>query len=139
MSLVRLIYVSKITNQFAMSSLEDILQVARKNNEKNNITGMLCFNRNFFLQSIEGTRDSVNATYNKILNDERHHNAIILEYSEISARDFADWSMGYVPSSSLTAPLNLQFSGTTEFDPYSLSGQSAYQFLLKLKGTLPNI
>ncbi|WP_415901144.1 hypothetical protein [Neptuniibacter sp. QD48_11] len=63
----------------------------------------------------------------------------MLDYKEISTREFCEWSMGYIPESSLTAPINLKFSGTPEFDPYKMSGESAFQMLLALRESVPSL
>ncbi|MFT6790267.1 MAG: hypothetical protein ACJAVX_003668 [Pseudoalteromonas rhizosphaerae] len=139
MFLTRLIYASTITEHFNPSSLEEIIEKAALNNEKNNVTGMLCFNRKYFLQCIEGSRTDVNKTYNKILNDKRHTEIILLDYREINAREFSNWSMGYVPTSRLSAQINLKFSGSSEFSPYKISGASAYMMMLELKNSLPTV
>ena len=137
MFLTRLIYVSTISENTAQAPLDDILKVARDKNTKNNLTGMLCFTRKYFLQCLEGSRTKVNETYNKILKDNRHDNLIILDYSEIKEREFSDWSMGYVPSSNMAATINLMFSGSKEFNPYDLPGNSAHLMMLELKKVLP--
>ncbi|CAM4279749.1 BLUF domain-containing protein [Pseudoalteromonas ostreae] len=139
MFLTRIIYASTITEHFNPSSLEEIIEKAVLNNKKNNVTGMLCFNRNYFLQCIEGSRTNVNKTYNKILNDKRHTEIILLDYSEINAREFSNWSMGYVPTSRLSAQINLKFSGSSEFSPYKISAESAYMMMLELKNSLPTV
>ncbi|GLS92092.1 hypothetical protein GCM10007916_31620 [Psychromonas marina] len=133
MFLTRLIYVSTITDKFGTTSLEDILKVGRVNNTKNGITGMLCFKDEYFIQCLEGSRDAINQTYNKILTDERHSNVVMLEYTPIDVRDFNDWCMGYIPTSQFTDPLILKFSTSLPFNPYQLSGIGAHQLLLEFK------
>ena len=54
------------------------------------------------------------------------------------AVNLGDWSMGDIPQSHLTALLNLQFSGSDQFSPYDMSGESAYLMLLELKQNLPS-
>ncbi|BFM17453.1 BLUF domain-containing protein [Maricurvus nonylphenolicus] len=139
MFLTRLVYTSSVTDNFSPNDIENILEIARKNNQANNVTGMLCFNRKFFLQCLEGSRSKVNETYHSILNDNRHQRIIMLDYKEISARNFSEWSMGYMPESSLTSPVNIKFSGTPEFNPYEMSGESAHLMMLALKETIPSI
>lgn len=63
----------------------------------------------------------------------------MLDYKEIITREFDQWKMGYMPESSLTAPLNLKFSGTPEFEPYDKSGESAHQLMLQLRDTVPTV
>lgn len=132
MHLVRLIYASTVTEGFGADDIANILEAAKKHNTGNNVTGILCFTRKIFLQCLEGSRDQVNQTYHKILNDPRHKNVVILDYQEIVERQFASWSMGYIPETSITAPINLKYSGTPEFNPYEMSGESVNRLILKL-------
>ncbi|AXV64002.1 MULTISPECIES: BLUF domain-containing protein [Pseudoalteromonas] len=138
MYLVRLIYTSEVCEGFGPSDIEDIIEKAQKNNHASNVTGLLCFNSSHFLQCLEGSRQAVNATYHKILNDNRHRNIIMLNYCEIYEREFENWSMGYIPYSKITTPLNLKYSGTSEFDPLAMSGGSAHKLMMALRDTLVN-
>ncbi|WP_413401096.1 BLUF domain-containing protein [Pseudoalteromonas sp. KJ71-7] len=133
MFLVRLIYASKISSDFGPEDIENILQSARTYNVKTNVTGMLCFSNDYFLQCLEGSRTAVNNTYQQILNDKRHHNVIMLNYTQLPEREFEKWSMGYVPQSKLTESLNLKFSGSIDFNPFKMSGESAHLLMLTLK------
>ncbi|OIQ26511.1 BLUF domain-containing protein [uncultured Vibrio sp.] len=139
MFLTRLIYASTITEALADAPVDSILESARSNNELNDVTGILYFNRKYFLQCLEGSRTAVNKTYQTILQDNRHSDIVILGYEEISEREFSDWKMGYIPSSSASKPLNIKFSGSSDFVPYQMSGESAYKMMLELKGSLPTI
>ncbi|NVD06897.1 BLUF domain-containing protein [Vibrio sp. JPW-9-11-11] len=139
MFLTRLVYASTIEQGFDLSTVEEIIGSAREHNQALDVTGMLCFDRNFFLQCLEGSRTNVNLIYQRILSDKRHTKIVMLDYREINSRDFSQWSMGYSPSSSLTAPLYLRYSGSKAFNPYLMSGESAYQLLLELKHSLPSI
>ena len=137
MYLVRLVYTSTISDDFTDEDIERLMTSARKHNTKNGVTGLLCFNRNLFLQCLEGSRTAVNGSYHRILNDPRHRNVIMLDYKEIIEREFDKWSMGYVPESSLTVPVNLRYSGNSVFGPYEMSGESAHRMLLSLKDSVP--
>lgn len=137
MFLVRLVYTSTISDEFLPEDIENILLSARKNNQSLDATGLLCFSSNYFLQCLEGSRTNVNKIYHQILNDPRHKHIIMLDYREIYEREFSQWAMGYVPDSSLTAPVNLKYSGNREFDPYKMTGPSAHQLLMALSKTIP--
>lgn len=139
MFLTRLVYASSKSDSFNHEDIQQILAAARKVNVANNVTGMLCFNRKFFLQCLEGGRTQVNETYRNILNDPRHNKIVLLDYKEITVREFHRWSMGYLPESSLTSPINLKYSGSPEFDPYKMSGESAHQMMLELRDAVPDI
>jgi hypothetical protein len=136
MFLSRILYASTATDQFKPKDIEDILNKARQENSKLDITGMLCFSSNFFMQCIEASRANVNKLYHKVLNDKRHSNIILLNYQEISERDFGNWSMSYIPDTSLTTSINLKFSENSIFDPYQMSGESAHKMMLELRDVL---
>ncbi|MGL0927342.1 hypothetical protein XM79_u0040 [Vibrio vulnificus] len=138
MPLTRLIYVSTLSKSCDSVALKDILHKSREHNITSKITGLLSHNEKYFMQCLEGSREEINRTYNDIVNDPRHSKVTIVYFEEIHSRQFGDWSMGDVPQSHLTSLLNLQFSGSDEFKPYDLTGQSAYLMLLELKQHLPS-
>lgn len=137
MYLVRLVYTSTVNHDLTQACIEEILQVARRNNAKNGITGLLCFNSKYFLQCLEGPRRLVNQTYEKILNDARHKELVILDYKEIACREFTDWAMGYVPISHINSSLSLKYARSNEFSTHEISGESALKMLLEIKQTIP--
>lgn len=132
MFLVRLVYASTIVKGNTESDIGRILETAKQNNAAVDVTGVLLFNRNYFLQCLEGSRTRVNEIYHKILNDERHQNIILLDYREVAEREFSDWSMGYIPEVAMTTPINMRYSSGKQFDPYNLSGTSAHKLLIHL-------
>ncbi|WP_341663300.1 BLUF domain-containing protein [Vibrio sp.] len=132
MFLVRLVYTSAITEGVTESDIQNILDTARKNNTVLNVTGVLLFSKNCFLQCLEGSRDQVNKVYHKILNDNRHSDVVLLDYSEVCEREFADWSMGYIPEMAITKPITLKYSESSDFEPYKMPGSSAHKLLTSL-------
>ena len=139
MFLVRMVYCSKISEQFNATDIDHILESARRNNHKKHVTGLLCFNRKYFLQCLEGGRQSVNEIYRKILNDPRHEDVVMLNYSEITRREFENWNMAYLPEKKLTDEVNLKFSGNPNFDPFSMHGESTFELMLALSKTIPTV
>jgi len=139
MHLVRLVYASTISKEFKPNDMDSILQAARNHNHKNDVTGALCFNRNYFLQCLEGGREAVNLTYQMILKDPRHENIVLLGYQDITKRHFMSWSMGYVPEKMLTDDINLMFSDSRKFNPYTMSGESAHNMMLQLSEHIPMV
>jgi hypothetical protein len=134
MFLVQLVYASK-TNSLDEDMIKLILEAAQKKNKKNDITGILHFNSKFFLQCLEGGREVVSQTYREILNDQRHHSALLLMYKRIETRDFSQWNMTYVGEGKLNEKEFLKHSPTHDFDPYKLSGNSALNLLKSLSET----
>lgn len=137
MYLVSLVYASTTSDQFQSSDVESILASARSHNSARAISGLLCFSNKYFLQCLEGSRAEVNETYLKILNDSRHKNIELLGFREISKRQFAGWSMGYVPKSSLGQELILRYSGSADFAPHQMSAESAHSLLARVSLTSP--
>jgi hypothetical protein len=137
MILSRLIYASTRSDDMDSESIESILDIAHKENKKLNITGLLCFNQDYFLQAIEGERTRISSLFNKISLDNRHSNVVLLNFSEVSKREFDNWSMGYTPESNLTSSVLLKYSNDTEFKPYNMTGDSALEMMLSLRELVP--
>ena len=129
MFLVSLIYTSEMTGSM---DFMDILEVSRARNEKDSITGILLFCNNNVVQCLEGSREAVNKTYARIVQDKRHQNPLLVDYRILSTRLFSEWSMGYVPESSVTQPTLLKYSVSQDFEPRLLSGESCLRMLAEL-------
>jgi hypothetical protein len=133
--LVRMLYASRIAEGQATEVVDAILQQSRTNNPKLGITGVLCYDGNVFMQALEGGRNVVNALYNRIANDPRHRDVVILSYEEIHERCFAGWTMGLVSLKSVTPCLLLRYSERAELDPYNVSGTVSLELLKELIAT----
>lgn len=73
--------------------LADICQVAIENNLKLNITGVMLFHNNHFLQVLEGEQDALISTFDKIKSDTRHRNLEIIYDEKVNNRCFPNWRM----------------------------------------------
>lgn len=93
--LYELIYSSRANSNFKSSVLDDILTISRKNNTANNITGLLIFDGNTFCQILEGEKEALSMTYDKIKNDNRHIDHTLFHQGEIAQRNFSQWAMSY--------------------------------------------
>ena len=129
MFLVSLIYTSEMTGSM---DFMDILEVSRARNERDGITGVLLFCNNNVVQCLEGSREAVNKTYARIAQDKRHQNPLLVDYRMLATRLFSNWSMGYVPESSVTQPTLLKYSVSQDFEPRLLSGESCLRMLTEL-------
>ena len=91
------LYISEKTPLYKEETdLERILESSRKNNVQKNITGLLIKNGVFFIQVLEGKREDVLTTFNRISPDPRHMKVkTLLTYND-SVRIFPEWSMGIV-------------------------------------------
>jgi len=131
MSLVRLIYVSRMTEECDMTAIQDILKVSRRRNPAHCITGMLCYDPQFFMQCLEGPKDSVNALYCDIARDSRHTRVTLLEYRQIEERTFGDWSMAFVQASDLDSKMLRKYGSRGKFDPFTLSPEQARDLVIE--------
>ena len=91
----RIIYLSSGVKVFSDEEINSLLDISRKNNANNDITGLLLYADGNFLQIIEGEKEAIEMTYQKILNDSRHKNIILITNEPIKKRSFSDWKMGY--------------------------------------------
>lgn len=93
--MIRLLYISSATKPMTEDDLLNILKVARSNNAKKGITGMLLYIGESFIQVLEGEENEIDNLYKIIKKDPRHANCTILEKTPITERKFPDWSMGF--------------------------------------------
>lgn len=135
MHLVRLIYASEFKTDNSGSELKNIIENSKVKNKELNITGVLCADGDYYLQCIEGARDVINSLYGKIISDDRHKNVTLLQYEEITQRDFANWYMNMIVFNKTTKNLIFKYAVDTKFNPYQFSGQTAYKFLKELSDT----
>ncbi|MCB1801184.1 MAG: BLUF domain-containing protein [Gammaproteobacteria bacterium] len=94
-NLIHCIYASAATAEFTPKDLEELLSVARKNNEALGVTGMLLYEKGSFFQILEGAPEAVESLFEKISADKRHSRISKLILEPIEARSFANWSMGH--------------------------------------------
>lgn len=90
-----LIYVSAARHLMSDDELSAVLDTSRRHNASDGITGMLLYKDGSFMQLLEGEKTIVEATYNRISRDSRHHGLITLRQSDTEERSFADWSMAF--------------------------------------------
>ena len=73
-----------------------ILEVSRRNNERDGLTGALLRTRETFTQVLEGPAAPIEATFERICCDLRHRRVQLLEMIETDERAFDGWSMAYI-------------------------------------------
>ncbi|MEM6512486.1 MAG: BLUF domain-containing protein [Pseudomonadota bacterium] len=93
--LSHLIYVSVATQPMTSEMLDELVSVARRNNEKRRLTGMLLYKEQRFMQVLEGEDSVIGSLFDVIKLDSRHDKIDILRYEHIHYRSFPDWSMAF--------------------------------------------
>ncbi len=101
--MLELVYASGGRAPFSPQELTELLAKARTNNQALGVSGLLLYHRGSFLQVLEGEESVVNALYEKIAKDPRHHRCVIIKRGTTANRSFADWSMGFVEVSAALA------------------------------------
>jgi hypothetical protein len=107
MGLIQLTYVST-KNALQPGEIFRIQEQAQRNNARDDLTGVLVFNREYFLQCLEGEREPVTRAFTRIAADDRHRQVNLLSVEDIEQRSYPDWSMGLLDalSPSLRAVLD---------------------------------
>lgn len=96
MALVSLVYCSTIGECETEQDFAGILEASHKNNPALGITGILFFSNRYFVQCLEGHVFPVNKLYQRICQDHRNRDSVVLHYDTIDKRRFGAWDMGYV-------------------------------------------
>lgn len=91
------VYFSKIRPGENISSVADIIKVARAFNKSQQITGILVFDGLRFCQYIEGPNEPLQSLIKSISKDIRHSEFNPkLAFFDQKSRIFSQWSMAYV-------------------------------------------
>ncbi len=93
LSLSRLLYVSTASMQLDRAGFDAIRDTAIARNSQCGITGLLVFNGVNFMQLLEGPQDNVDAVFESIRRDPRHHGVVRLLAEPAEARACASWAM----------------------------------------------
>lgn len=133
--LVRLVYASKATFENSNSAqgieweIEQILSEARHNNATAEIGGVLFYDNGYFFQCLEGHRDAVVQTYQRVCADTRHKNPKVLLNGFTKRRLFENWSMKYLaPNENLQSFLAQH--DLTVFEPYDYDREMVGRILV---------
>lgn len=93
--MIQLCYISTARATVDEAAVRLLLAQSRRNNARVNVTGLLLFNGKRFLQILEGAPAQVEATYDRILTDDRHFALVKLSERQIAEREFGGWDMAY--------------------------------------------
>jgi hypothetical protein len=91
----QLVYISRAHENICYSDIDRILESARLHNRQNNLTGLLIFKDEHFLQIIEGEQSKVMETFGRIVKDRRGHHVRVLTESFGESRIFNRWPLAF--------------------------------------------
>ena len=100
-SLVRLTYVSTAAPSVDRHTVDQILQISRRNNLRNDVTGCLYYTGGYFAQVLEGRESIIERMRARLPADPRHLNVKFIDEQRATLRAFAEWSMGLIYDLSL--------------------------------------
>ena len=106
------------------AAVEDILKVSQHNNAKAEVTGALMFNAGCFGQVLEGRREDVASTFERIQRDTRHGDVSLLAFEPIGSRGFGGWSMGFVGARPEDKATFAHIGRSSGFDPSRADGDA---------------
>lgn len=126
------IYASVPTQPMGSYELIQLVEQAQRNNRRSDITGMLAYSGQWFLQVLEGGRATIDATFARIEVDRRHRDIHVIGVVESTQRRFATWSMGFAGLDAFNEDLILEHCGMRTLEPRQLAAPAALALLVAL-------
>jgi Sensors of blue-light using FAD len=114
-----------------IGELNAIMDASNRNNEKAGITGALMFDTLWFIQVLEGERETISETLLRIAADERHSKVTVIDARPIDDRLFGNWWMG-VASLPVESKIYTALGFGKRLDPRNLTGDQAVMLALDL-------
>jgi hypothetical protein len=114
------------------AEVDSILEASRRNNDAVGITGALLLNAGVFAQVLEGPLHAVEATFERIQQDERHGDVSLFALEPITSRSYTNWAMGFVGQSADNEKRFARVGINSGFDPAQLGGQKLHSILRDL-------
>lgn len=109
--------------------VDDIRSASTLNNIRCDITGLLVADNEFFVQVLEGERQSVSDTFLRIGQDYPHNSVAILSVTDNSERLFPAWSMAALSASEARSRLLAKYRKAAHFDPHQLHAAEALRLV----------
>lgn len=135
MPLLRLVYFSTnilVGGNAVAADLKQILKSSIRNNSAAGITGGLLFNRNYFVQVLEGELSDLLRIFTRITLDQRHQDVVLVEQKPTSRRVFGAWSMGFAGKTELFDKVLRRFSPSGKFDPREMTADQLAAFVFEM-------
>jgi hypothetical protein len=102
-----LIYCSLAAPGLDPGEIDKIVATAKQHNPHYDITGLLVYGSGIFFQWLEGPKDQVTRLMQRIAQDPRHSNVVVLcEEDELRERLFPNWDMELIEAAEISDVLN---------------------------------
>jgi hypothetical protein len=129
--LIRQIYVSRSLNRSELD-LGAILDWSRRVNGELDVTGVLLYLDEVYMQYLEGEESAVDALFASIRADSRHQTVVPLDKREIKHRAFPEWAMALLEWTPETKAIFYSFSPGAHLDLYAGDPETAAPLLRAL-------
>ena len=91
------VYCSRVSAGIDDAAVAKIIEISRRKNPEQGITGLLVFGSGIFFQWLEGPKDNVTELMARITTDNRHEQVVHLAAGdEVRERMFPNWDMELV-------------------------------------------
>jgi hypothetical protein len=101
--------------------LGNLVKQADKNNAPYGVSGCLIHVDDYFIQVMEGPREALSITYNRIAQDERHHEINLVHAGPAVTRQFTSPALAAFDIASDTNPVFSKYKVHPKFCPYQLA------------------
>ncbi|MBT5513522.1 MAG: BLUF domain-containing protein [Rhodospirillaceae bacterium] len=91
----QLLYISETTRTMSDADLRELLEVSWEKNLQHQITGLLLYAGDHFVQVIEGDEEEIRQLTCNIRADQRNSDFTMMFDRSIDCRAFAAWTMGF--------------------------------------------
>lgn len=132
MDIRQYLYFSLAARSFGEPELGEMLQEFRDANAKHDITGMLIYVGNYFIQHIEGPNAEIGQLAENIRNDDRLRDFTCLIDNRVSERIYPDWCMGFEMISEHAVqdmPGMVNLKTVADLDRFDLDQHAAWQIM----------
>ncbi len=95
MALSQIAYVSAAPGPLEPDEVAALLSQSRRNNVRDDVTGILLASRCGFVQVLEGPALALRALYERIEDDPRHRDIVMLHKGDVRLRAFPECAMAF--------------------------------------------
>ena len=117
----QLIYTCALDTTFSQADLDEIAKTSRAWSLDKGLTGITLWKDGSVLQVLEGEKETVTAIFEKILEDPRILDPLILIKRTSTRREFPNWSMGYKNAKPNTTAFDLTAHSLSKALPNDVS------------------
>ncbi len=121
----QIVYLSTASRAMADAELDALMEISQRNNARLGITGLLIVKGRTFMQALEGESATVDALFQRIEQDDRHKNIIIISEENITERQFPQWHMGFRNLEKLPPIRSQRLLDATQMEISALATQPA--------------